>query len=155
MPLSSNKPCNRCRQVLAGCCIAFYIGFPVPLPAAADGANAAAPAVLSDAALDRRDIGHFAPERASIRKFAVTPVADFPVGEYLVAPLGKRAKSGELDGSDKVSRSITERNRTLHWQPVVTQTSVLATGAGGPDEDSPEAARNLWPAWGLQISVDW
>lgn len=144
MPLSLNQSCNRARQVLAGCCIAFCIGLPGLV--AASGSIAAAPAALS---------------AFPIGEPAVTPVAGPPAAERLIAPTRER------DGTDKTSNvsdsfgeneaeeSRSPARRTLHWRPIVTETSALETGAGRPDEDSPEAARSSLPIWGLQISVDW
>lgn len=150
MPLSSNKSCNRTRQVLAGCCITLCIGLPVPV--AAGDSIATAPAALS---------------AFPIGEPAVTPVPGSPAGERLIAPTRERVKPGERDGTDKASfvsdpvgenkaeGSRSPGRRTLHWRPIVTETPVLASGAGSPDEDSPEAARSSLPTWGLQISVDW
>lgn len=106
-------------------------------------------------------------EPVSIQDLVVTPVAGFLVGEYLFTPLRQRirAKSGELDWSDKTTLFVTdplgvinaETDRllgvktTLQWQPIVMRIPASATGMA----DAPEAVRRGRPAWGLQLSVDW
>jgi hypothetical protein len=107
-------------------------------------------------------------EPVSAQDLVVTPVAGFLVGEFLFTPLRKRirAKSGDLDWSDKAALFITDplgvlnaeadrllgRETTLHWQPIDTRAPVPATGMDG--SDSPEAFRRARP-WGLQLRVEW
>jgi hypothetical protein len=106
-------------------------------------------------------------EPVSIQDLVVTPVAGFLVGEYLFTPLRQRirAKSGELDWSDKATLFVTdplgvinaETDRllgvktTLQWRPIVMRIPASAAGMG----DAPAAARRGQPAWGVQLSVDW
>src|SRR5512139_201405 len=106
-------------------------------------------------------------EPVSIQDLVSTPVVGSLVGEYLFTPLRQRirAKSGELDWSDKAALFITdplgvinaETDRllgvktTLQWQPIVI--SGLATGMDSVN--SPDASRRARPVWGLQFRADW
>jgi hypothetical protein len=110
-------------------------------------------------------------EPVSIQDLVVTPVAGFFVGEYLLSPLREhiRAKPGELDWSDKTLLFITDPlgvinaetdqllgvKTTLQWQPIGMQNPALMAAMGSSAASPSGLPRNLAPAWGLQLRVDW
>jgi len=110
-------------------------------------------------------------EPVSIQDVVVTPVVGFLVGEYLFSPWRERirAKSGNLDWSDKAVLFITdplgvlnaEADRvlgvktTMQWQLVNNiQAPALAAGVGEANL-LPEYSRGADPVWGIQIRIDW
>jgi hypothetical protein len=110
-------------------------------------------------------------EPVSIQDVVITPVVGFLVGEYLFTPWRERirAKSGNLDWSDKAALFITdplgvlnaEADRvlgvktTMQWQLVNNVQAPALAGGVGVSNPLPEHTRGAEPVWGIQVRIDW
>jgi hypothetical protein len=110
-------------------------------------------------------------EPVSYQDLVVTPVAGALLGEFVFTPIRERirAKSGQLDWSDKTVLILTDPlgfcseetsrllgvNTTLNFQPLVMGSIARSSGALGETEVMFQDRLRRKPVWGLQIKITW
>ena len=110
-------------------------------------------------------------EPVSYQDLVVTPVAGALLGEFVFTPIRERirAKSGELDWSDKTVLILTDPlgvvseetsrllgvNTSIRFQPLVMKSMPRSSGMSGETEVTLPAHARKNSVWGLQINIIW